>query len=591
MNEKITKLDNCNFGVGLCIASTHAITLISLVITIILLIILAGIGINLSLGENGLFNKAEQAKERYIEAAAKEKLENTLAYAFVERETNKDYNNQDFLDNILNSENMEVIDNNVIVDNFNFQIDRDKLIIVESLGKTQVKLAKKIQEYLGKNENSKYMVRTLITIQSNIDIESITVLNELGNILEDMKFEITTDKKISESTINIELDTKYIVKVKTKDSKETLRTLIEKSQENIRNLEELVTFRDRVNSGLTYEGKTINLVETLDLSNVCGENLNGNTISFEPIGNSENQFKGIFDGNSNSIKNIFINKETDINALFGYIKDSEVKNLTLDGGSISNGDRTGGICGIAENSSITKCINNAEVEGGKLWTGGIISTGKNVKIEQCANLNTIVGTRAVGGIAGFIESNSQIINSFNIGKISTKNSGSISTDYSAGGICGGTVAENGYTSKVINCYNTGEIYGKMDTSGIIGYHQRGGVHIVSNCYSSGVLTGNGIYAISGFFTSYMGTPTINLSNNYWLTGCGTTSGSYLSGNKNTIPKSDNELKLLTPTLGENYIEDGKKIDKYGNITDNFDENGNIKYINNGYPVLKWQVQF
>lgn len=42
------------------------ITLISLIITIILLIILAGIGINLSLGENGLFNKTKYAKEKYL---------------------------------------------------------------------------------------------------------------------------------------------------------------------------------------------------------------------------------------------------------------------------------------------------------------------------------------------------------------------------------------------------------------------------------------------------------------------------------------------------------------------------------------------
>ena len=48
------------------------ITLISLVITIILLIILAGIGINLSLGENGLFNKAKYAKNKYLNAQRQE---------------------------------------------------------------------------------------------------------------------------------------------------------------------------------------------------------------------------------------------------------------------------------------------------------------------------------------------------------------------------------------------------------------------------------------------------------------------------------------------------------------------------------------
>jgi len=41
------------------------ITLIALVITIVVLIILAGVAISLSLGENGIFNKAKFASEEY----------------------------------------------------------------------------------------------------------------------------------------------------------------------------------------------------------------------------------------------------------------------------------------------------------------------------------------------------------------------------------------------------------------------------------------------------------------------------------------------------------------------------------------------
>ncbi len=48
------------------------ITLISLVITIIILIILAGISINLILGENGLFNKAREAQAKFLNAQAEE---------------------------------------------------------------------------------------------------------------------------------------------------------------------------------------------------------------------------------------------------------------------------------------------------------------------------------------------------------------------------------------------------------------------------------------------------------------------------------------------------------------------------------------
>ncbi len=50
----------------------QGITLISLVITIILLIILAAVGINLGLGENGLFSKAKYAKEKYVNSQTSE---------------------------------------------------------------------------------------------------------------------------------------------------------------------------------------------------------------------------------------------------------------------------------------------------------------------------------------------------------------------------------------------------------------------------------------------------------------------------------------------------------------------------------------
>lgn len=57
------------------IRSTKGITLISLVVTIIVLIILAGVSINLLLGENGLFNTAKKAGEDYIKSGLKEELE------------------------------------------------------------------------------------------------------------------------------------------------------------------------------------------------------------------------------------------------------------------------------------------------------------------------------------------------------------------------------------------------------------------------------------------------------------------------------------------------------------------------------------
>jgi type II secretory pathway pseudopilin PulG len=53
----------------------RAITLITLVITIVILIILAGITINLALGDNGIFSTAKQAKEQYLNAQTTEEDE------------------------------------------------------------------------------------------------------------------------------------------------------------------------------------------------------------------------------------------------------------------------------------------------------------------------------------------------------------------------------------------------------------------------------------------------------------------------------------------------------------------------------------
>ena len=69
-NSKIAKRQNTY--------NSRGITLIALVVTILVLIILAGVSINLVLGDNGIITKAKQAKEQYEMAQVKEKLEMTI---------------------------------------------------------------------------------------------------------------------------------------------------------------------------------------------------------------------------------------------------------------------------------------------------------------------------------------------------------------------------------------------------------------------------------------------------------------------------------------------------------------------------------
>ena len=58
--------------------SVKGITLIALVITIVVLIILAGVAINLTLGDNGIFNKTKYAKEQHEKGVAKEELDRAI---------------------------------------------------------------------------------------------------------------------------------------------------------------------------------------------------------------------------------------------------------------------------------------------------------------------------------------------------------------------------------------------------------------------------------------------------------------------------------------------------------------------------------
>lgn len=68
------------------IKEKRGITLIALVITIVILIILAGILINITLGDNGLFTRAKEGAEKYKEQQAREKVEVMLAEFAVEKE-------------------------------------------------------------------------------------------------------------------------------------------------------------------------------------------------------------------------------------------------------------------------------------------------------------------------------------------------------------------------------------------------------------------------------------------------------------------------------------------------------------------------
>lgn len=202
------------------------------------------------------------------------------------------------------------------------------------------------------------------------------------------------------------------------------------------NKAQLETFRDAVNGGNNYSGKTVKLMADIIVDD-----------GWVPIGVSDNvacSFKGTFEGQGYTISITISTSVYPALGLFGYLH-GIVQHLKVDGQFINTEE------------SLTTCV------------GGIAGYNKGT-ISECANLAKIIGTTA-GGIAG--ENNGTITNCYNRGNILATGDGE--GTYYLGGIAGafnGTAISNVYAS----C-------GKMDKAGtpggIVSNNQSG---TLSNCF-------------------------------------------------------------------------------------------------------------
>ena len=246
--------------------------------------------------------------------------------------------------------------------------------------------------------------------------------------------------------------------------------------------EELKWFRDEVNRGRNNIcAKIADNVEVIDMSTVChaaDKSQNLEEVSWEPIGNTTNQYMGTFDGNNKTITNLYINANQEYSGLFGYTYISTIKNLTFVNANVTNtnsftgilvgygyegtyqnimtstscevngGDGTGGIAGkLAGNAyncvnyatvqgkeqvgglfssydsskSITACANYGKVTASSLWVGGLVGYFNGGTIQDCANYGDVKGTNRVAGLAGYVSSG-KIQNVFSYGNVSATNS-------------------------------------------------------------------------------------------------------------------------------------------------------------------------
>ena len=225
------------------------------------------------------------------------------------------------------------------------------------------------------------------------------------------------------------------------------------------------------------------LMNDIDLeSNSSYRNFSeGDNIEFTPIGTQNHSFKGNFDGNNKSIYNLFINRDdNEDTGLFGNIKNSEIKNLSIVNCNIIGGDYTGGLIGYSKsNSSIINCSVTGNIEGSS-GTGGLIgATRSNTSTINCYTIASVSGQYYyTGGLIGISQSSSSVSNSYSSGTV-----------YSYNKYTGGLIGGN-YNSKVKNSYSTSDVISTdKHTGGLVGENYNSSIQF---CYATGNIKGNDI---------------------------------------------------------------------------------------------------
>ncbi len=308
--KKITKKDSNLINKD----KQNGITLIALVITIIVLLILASVSIAMITGDNGILNQSKYALEQNQIGEEKEQISLAMTY------TNANYENKD---------------------NFKLRKETFQNYLNNNVGKGKTKA------YINGNGFTVHFLETdnLYTIDGN------KIIEEPKNILE---VDNTTGKLEGSGTA----EDNYVI--------ESIEDLLEWSK----NFE-------------IYSSKYIKLGKTLDFhselsycdytTNLYNEMLqiNDNNVTlFEALTDKKYNgfkpielFQGEFNGNENSLKNIYIKSNGSTGGIIRELNKGKIVNLSIEGNIEGNG-YVGGIASLltGDKAIIENCIFSGNIQ-------------------------------------------------------------------------------------------------------------------------------------------------------------------------------------------------------------------------------------
>lgn len=230
-------------------------------------------------------------------------------------------------------------------------------------------------------------------------------------------------------------------------------------------------------SDVSFQGKTVKLDEDLDFTYYSE--------GMTPIAH----FKGSFDGQGHSIKNLKITSDASQVGLFATLEAGQtLQNLTLEGGKIvgqyqgADDAYVGALLGYAKGGSVINCHNVGclVVGQGPNYVAGLVGgtmSDSDMVIMACSNSAAVTSdshqTTYVGGIVSRLGNNNRLVACYNVGNIQIEEGASSSY---VGGISG-YLGDNAY---LYGCYNSGSVEGVGACGSLLGFSST--ANLFNCCY-------------------------------------------------------------------------------------------------------------
>lgn len=300
-----------------------------------------------------------------------------------------------------------------------------------------------------------------------------------------------------------------------------------------------------------------------------------------PIGEEEESFLGIFDGDGFTISNLMIDRTgfgNDNQGLFGHITGAVLKNIKLENVDVTSYRNTGGLVGYSVNGTIEYCEVYGSVSGSGNKIGGIVGESELSFIENSAFEGTVSGHQYVGGLIGYVDNNTQITACY---------TDSDASGYSnVGGIAGYHIG-----GSIINqSLSTGTISANTNVGGLVGFN----IGSLMNSYSNADISGN--YYLGGLIGADYGN--VNNCFSFGYVEPGSNSGGLIGHGTSTVVHSywDIETSGISNSAGgEGRTTEEMTYPYADNTYMGWDFNDTWTadeehHYNDGYPILSWQLQ-